>query len=111
MSAFFHLAMALPGLRRLVLGPVQAPPEPEETAHHCFTKTGEDGKQMVLVIFANANRALETITVGGEVTSETTTPLGRQQLAVWYAQRYAQLLGDGWEPSFVSPPVQVPSHP
>ncbi|GIH66320.1 hypothetical protein [Microbispora siamensis] len=111
MSVFFHLALALPGVRRLALGAVPRQRVPEETAHHCFTKTGEDGKQMVLVIFANANRALETITVGGEVTSETTTPLGRQQLAVWYAQRYAQLLGDGWQPSFVSPPAQVPSHP
>ncbi|MFG1826724.1 hypothetical protein ACGFIJ_29950 [Microbispora bryophytorum] len=100
-----------PRLRALAYGPIPPPREPEETAYLCFIKAGPASERMVHVIVANAHRALETTSVGGGVVEETTTPLGRQQLAVWYAQRCTELLADGWHPSFVSPPAQVPSTP
>ncbi len=111
MNAIYHFMMSLPILRKVALGPVEVPPEPDRTGHHSFTKVGPGRTHMVLVLDADSRQAKETITVGGRVTSETITPIGELGLAMWYSRRYVQLLSDGWQPSTVTPPLQVPAHP
>ncbi|WP_147944535.1 hypothetical protein [Microbispora sp. CSR-4] len=110
MNAIYHFMMAMPVLRRAALGTVEAPPEPDRTGHHSFTKVGPGGVLMVLVLDADSRQAVETVTVAGQVTSETITPIGELGLAEWYARRYVDLLADGWHPSTVTPPLDVPTH-
>ncbi|MGI5155857.1 hypothetical protein [Microbispora sp. CA-102843] len=104
-----------PRLRAIAYGPLTtAPAIPNQTGHHCFTKTGPDGEHMMLVLGADIHRAVETVSTDGKVTEETTTPLGGRSLAflsVWYAERCAAILAEGWQPSTVTPPLEVPPHP
>ncbi|MFI7630312.1 hypothetical protein [Microbispora rosea] len=111
MNAIYHVMMGVPVLRRLALGPVQVPPEPERTAHHTFAKIGPGGVRMLLVLDADSHEAVETVTVEGRVTSEVITPIGCLGLAEWYIRRYPELLNCGWQPIGVTPPLQVPPHP
>lgn len=111
MNAIYYFILNVPGLRNFALGPVKAPPQPDRTGHHSFAKVGPDGERMLLVLDADDHNATETITTGGRITSETTTPIGAQGLAIWYAHRYAELLAEGWQPVAVTTPLQVPSHP
>lgn len=110
MSVFYHLAMAIPGLRRLVLGPVQTPPGPTRTGLYAFTKE-QGGASLTLVLDADGSHATETITKGGRVINETITPIGPAGLAAWYTRRCAELLDDGWRPVTATPPLNVPTHP
>lgn len=105
MSVFYHFLMRLRSP-----SPDEVPPEPDRSGHHVFTKA-DDGVPLLLVLDADDSHAVETITKGGDIAAETITPIGPQGLAVWYAQRYAELLADGWQPVTVTAPLQSPPHP
>ncbi|WP_405085863.1 hypothetical protein [Microbispora sp. NBC_01389] len=93
-----------PVLRAIAFGSVPPQREPDVTGHHCFAKTGPHGERMVRVIFADSDRMLETATVDGLVTEDSATPVGRRDLALMYAERYAQLLSEAWQPDVIAPP-------